>query len=380
MRLQFAEHLATDLARAWALLADPAAMNTWSTARIAALSPGDASHPAGIGALRRVHLPHRFGVLTEVIEDAAADRLVYRVIAGAPVKSHRGVLAFAPDARGTHVTWTVDIEPVASVLAPVMRAFLAREMTASIRRLVDVARADTAAPLAPPPARPDLDADAPLAALVAGGRTIAGAQLALADRLDAADDPRAHFARVYHFVTTGLVDAAVAGHFTHPAWVLRLVPIFDAYFTTAVHATAPEPHWRRAFAHLERSRHLPRFELAMHAVFVGMRAHIEDDLPRTLARVYAAHYAGRCDHVRFRADYLHMRHVFTAAGERIMAHYPRATWTPRARLVDALTPHALRDGVIDRHFYPITRERRRAFERGGMLGELLASASRDLGQ
>jgi SUF system NifU family Fe-S assembly protein len=34
----------------------------------------------------------------------------------------------------------------------------------------------------------------------------------------------------------------------------------------------------------------------------AIRAHIEGDLPRALAEVHQAHYAGRCELVRFRAD------------------------------------------------------------------------------
>ena len=99
-----------------------------------------------------------------------------------------------------------------------------------------------------------------------------------------------------------------------------------------------------------------------------MRAHIEGDLPRTLATVYR-HFTGRCDYVRFRPDYLRMAQVFNDAGDRFMASWPRATWTPRARFFDAVTPSALRNQLIDRTFYPITRERRKAFDRGHDLAQ-----------
>jgi hypothetical protein len=97
-----------------------------------------------------------------------------------------------------------------------------------------------------------------------------------------------------------------------------------------------------------------------------MRAHIEDDLPRALAEVYRA-YAGRCDYARFLPDYLRMAGIFADAGDRLLADWPRRAWTPRARLLDSLTPRAFRTQLLDRTFYPVTRARRAAFERGAEL-------------
>ena len=66
-----------------------------------------------------------------------------------------------------------------------------------------------------------------------------------------------------------------------------------------------------------------------------------------------------------------MKHVFTEAGDRLMADIPRSEWSPRARIIDRLTPHALRETLIDRYMYPITRERARAFARGGLMAAML---------
>jgi hypothetical protein len=147
--------------------------------------------------------------------------------------------------------------------------------------------------------------------------------------------------------------------------------VFDDFFAAAIAAPAggAEPHWQRAFARVARvqATGATPFVIAMHAIHAGMRAHIEDDLPRTLARVYREHYAAACDPARFRADYLRMADVFQVAADAMMTDLPRKTWTPRARVLDALTPVALRGRLIDRHFYPITRERARAFELGALL-------------
>jgi hypothetical protein len=373
LKLAFTRDLATDAATAWTLLADPAAMNTWSTARITSVERGDGDHPGGVGALRRVQVP-RGGALVEVIERSTAPYgLEYRVIAGAPVKRHRGVIAITPSGSGVRVTWTVEIEPLLQpILQPVMRALLVRELERSLDRLVAVAPATRATPL-PPPRTLDTTADVP--ALRRAALAVAAGQGDLADALAAAGDPRAAFARVYHHVTTASVAAAHTDRFEHPAWIYRLVPVFDDFFTAAIAAPAglAEPHWQRAFDRIGRvaGRGATRFEIAMHAVHAGMRAHIEGDLPRTLARVHREHYAGACSPARFRADYLAMSDVFEIAGAALMAEFPRGTWTPRARIIDVVTPQSWRAGLIDRHFYPITRERARAFQ----LGALLATSS-----
>jgi hypothetical protein len=374
LRLRLERDLRSELAAAWTLLAEPAEMNRWSSARIESIAPGDGGHPCGVGALRRIHLPFRAGVLTEVIErEDAPHRIEYRVIAGAPVRSHRGTIELSAVPHGTRVVWTVEIDPVVRALNPVMRGFLRRELTTSLDRLVMVAQTTVLAGEHPPQRAIDRGFD--LGQLRRAAGEIAVHQANLAAELEGRDDPRHFFARVYRFVTEGLLAAVDAGTFDHPAWVMRLLPVFDAYFTANVRA-APghvEPHWARAFAHIEKVRRggATNFELAMHSVYVGMRAHIEEDLPRTLARVYADHYATACDHVRFRADYLRMHGVFTGAGDRLMADLPRREWTPRARFVDAITPVVMRDRLIDRHFYPITRQRARAFERAGMLAAML---------
>jgi hypothetical protein len=272
----------------------------------------------------------------------------------------------------------VRIEPLAPGLGPVMRRLLDPELARSLDRLVAIA--PTAQPAAAPPRRaPDRGADLP--ALRADAARVAAAQAALADALLAADDPRGHFARVYHHVTAAMLEAVDAQRFDHPAWVLRLIPVFDTYFTDALDAPNPEAHWRRAFAAIERvrARGTHPFELAVATVYAGMRAHIEEDLPRTLARVHAEHHGptapedARCDPARFRADYLKMRDVFTTAGQRFVDGFARRAWTRRARALDLVTPRAWRDGIIDRFVYPITRERARAFERGALLARMLAA-------
>ncbi|MEO6772615.1 MAG: DUF5995 family protein [Kofleriaceae bacterium] len=369
--MELRRRVPADPATVWTMLADPDAMNRWSSARVVSLQPGDGGHPGGVGAVRHILLPRRLGRLTEVVERIdPPHRFEYRVIAGAPILGHLGRIELtAAGPSATDLRWHVEITAVTRVLEPVMRALLTGDLERSLDRLIEIAPTSIAGAL--PPAR-TIDPGVDLLALRRAARAVAAHQGDFADELDRAGDPRGSFARVYQYVTEGLIDLADAGTFDHPAWLLRLLPVFDQFFTDNIVGT-PEPHWQRAFAYIghHQRRRATRFELMVRTVFAGMRAHIEEDLPRTLAKVYVDHYAAVCDHARFRADYLRMKQAFTQAGTRIMHDFPRREWHPIARLIDRVTPHALRDSVIDRYVYPITRERRRAFTRAGELAERL---------
>lgn len=373
IRFDLTRELGCAPAQAWPLIAEPALMNRWSTARIEPLEPGDGGHPGGTGALRRVHLPSR-AVLTEVIERGQApDRLHYRVIGNPMVRHHLGVITLDADPRGCHLRWQVEIDFHVPGLGLGIERGLRRELERSLDRLVPLAADPPAGVPLPPPRALDETIEA-LASLRDQVEAIGLSQRAIADRLLAQDDDRGHFARVYEYVTDGIAAAADDDRFDHPGWLLRLVPVFHGLYAAnlarrlGVSSGEVEPHWARAFAATEqaRARGKSRFEAAMTGVFAGMRAHIEGDLARTLATVYQQ-YAGRCDYVRFRPDYLRMATIFTAAADRFMATWPRATWTRRARVYDFLTPRSMRDQLIDRTFYPISQRRREAFERGRTL-------------
>ncbi len=372
--MTFERDLRVTPATAWQLLTEPALMNRWSSAHIESLALGDGGHPAAVGALRRVHLPYRGGVLTEVIDRAEPPYLLeYRVVSGAPVRHHGGTISISEHG---HLRWTVEIEPYTRALVPPIWAMLQWELRRSLDRLAAIDELDPAsAGLSVEPPLRDIDADTDLPALHAQAVEVATRQSMLADELLLAGDPRGHFARVYQYVTEGLLAAVDEDRFDHPAWVLRLIPAFDGYFTDNVRADPAdvEPHWRRAFARMERVRHGSAFETMVQAVVAGMQAHIEDDLPRALGTVYARHYAGRCEHVRFRADYLRMTDIFPAAGDRLMAGLPRWRWTPTALLISTFAPQPLREQLFERRIYPISRNRSRAFDQAVWIGRLLTA-------
>lgn len=357
---------------AFALASDPALMNRWSEARIEPLAEGDGGHAAGVGALRRVHarLAGRDSVLDEVIEHVdPPHELRYRVFAPSTVRHHQGVITIAPSASGSRLRWRVEIGLVAQPLEWIAGSALRPSLERSLDVMALVAERGVPE-LAPPPVRA-LDETS----VVRRARPLAEAclasQRARADALLGRGDDRGWFARVYQHVTEGQLEACAAGRFEHPGWVLQLVVAFHALWEQNLarrlgeEPGEVEPHWVRAHRVAERGARSDEsiFVRSMRAIHAGMRAHIEDDLPRAIAKVHRDAYAGRADLARFRADYLRMGDIFLEAGHRIRSVLPREAWTLRARVIDALTPEALRAPIMDRTFYPIARRRRQAFER-----------------
>jgi len=65
-------------------------------------------------------------------------------------------------------------------------------------------------------------------------------------------------------------------------------------------------------------------------------AHIEENLPRSLAEVYFSHYKDPCGYGRFRGDYLPMAPLFKEAGERNLSDVPRSNFSAVHRFLDRL--------------------------------------------
>lgn len=345
-------------------------MNRWSEARIEPVLPGDGGHVASVGARRDVHLPPTLGrraVLREVvIESEAPGRFGYRVVGGAPVRHHEGRIRIAPDEAGARLRWTVEIE----VAHRLMEAALRRTLLPSLERSLDalVAIASSGEPAEPPPVRALEEEERSAAALVDARATLE-AQEALLLAQDR-DDPRRWFTEVYAFVTDELIRAVLSGAIRHPAWVLRLVPGFHRYYADALASPSPESHWRDAFRKMDRAfdRHRP-LDAVGYCILQGMRAHIDEDLPRVLAEVYRSFYAGRCDYARLRGDYYSLAPAFARASERMLDAIPASYWRARD-LIARRVPPELR-ALRRPSGYDLIRARNAAFERGARIAALL---------
>ena len=368
---------------AWSYLTEPEFMNQWSLATIDSVALGDGAHPGGVGALRRVTVK-TLGQqlrLDEVIEMAVPGKhLAYRVYAGAPVRSHAGNIEIHEHVSGSLVHWQVDINPFVAATEPLLRAILHPQVASSLDRLATID--STQSQTRPLPPRRNLDEIADFERVEPQALAIRDAQRALADELLARNDARGWFARVYEYVSDLQLAACREGRFIHPAWVARAVIAFDPLYRRNLEARlagdegAIEAHWARAFAKTERTaaRAPSRFAIAMRSIFEGMRAHIEDDLPRALAQTYVQHYAERADYQRFRGDYLRMAQIFGDASDRLLTHFPKREWSLRDRFLNAITPPEGRTWLIDRTFYPITKRRAQAFERGAQIAQLMLAS------
>ena len=70
-------------------------------------------HPNGVGAIRAIRPARRapFAVREQVTEYEAPSRFAYKVISGAPVRSHVGTVTLTETPTGTEVEYTMDAEP-----------------------------------------------------------------------------------------------------------------------------------------------------------------------------------------------------------------------------------------------------------------------------
>jgi uncharacterized protein YndB with AHSA1/START domain len=93
----------------WDVVADHEGMVAWMpVAEVVRRKPG-LKEPNGVGAVRTIRA--RSAVIEEEItEFRAGECLAYRLIAGAPVRDHRGELVLTPNGEGCHLRWTIQCQ------------------------------------------------------------------------------------------------------------------------------------------------------------------------------------------------------------------------------------------------------------------------------
>ena len=364
------QSVAAPAATVWALLTDPHQMNTWSTARVELIDPGDRGRPDGVGALRRVHLPYGVAALTEVVHASAPPHhFGYTVVGGATaLREHTGQITLLPtSSNAVELRWNVVARFALPGIERPTQCLIETELRRSLHRLAELAPAT--APAAPLPAPRRLE-QRDLSVLHEQADAILAEQRSIADRLARDGDPKRWFARVYQYVTEEQLASLYSPRIDNPEWVLRLIPRFhDLYLRNLVSFERGEPTdapWRKAWGLAERAGRTGSSKDMGKALLLGVAAHIEADLPRALHATYAHHFADRCDYVYFRADYLRMADIFRIASDRLMNDMPRRhipVWLQAAR---AVLPPELRDQVMHR-YYDVPRQRMAAFDRGRRL-------------
>ncbi|MET9489438.1 SRPBCC family protein [Nocardia sp. NPDC006630] len=104
------------------LFSDRDALNSYLPVQISLVKPGVGS-PSGVGAQYKIGLAG-LGITEETTELVPGERMVYRVIKGAPVKRHVGTITFADAPGGTRVVYTMESEPSLPVPAKALEVGL----------------------------------------------------------------------------------------------------------------------------------------------------------------------------------------------------------------------------------------------------------------
>lgn len=367
--IQLSRQLPYSTEQAWTLLTEPAEMNKWSTASIVPAEAGANDRMDQPGALRTVLVPGRFGTkLREVVQQADYPSVFeYRVYDGGPLlRNHLGTMVLTPHPAGCTLTWTVHMEFIAPALSRLVRPSLRKQLTLSLDRL---ASGDIAPPPVEAPHTATRTTEVDLAPLRREAEDILAEQRDIAAQLTRANDPKQWFARVYEIVSEEMLGVVDAGLVDHPDWVLRLIPDFHIHYSSNLRdyiAGRPvEPAWQKAWSRCERVDPDPVRPIVVGLLY-GVSAHIEADLPRSLASVYRAHYRDTHDYREFLPDYLRLSPVFLRATDRLVAQMPQSYKPWWLRASTHVAPE-LREALLARRSYDVTRNRLEAFKRGHTL-------------
>ncbi len=357
-------------------------MSRWSGFRIAGIAPGQSGHPGGPGAHRRIFLPAlgRVIILNEVIRDAEPPhRLSYQVVDTVAMRSHLGQIHIEDTDEGCQLRWEVEFE----LIVPWANALVAKQLKNQLSRALDslvtnLDGADDSEIQLPswPEVAPPTDED-----WTRAEATLIDLQ-ALALDLDKQQDPKRIFAHIYSYVSEGVLQGCRDGRFIYPAWALRLLPLFHEYYWSNFQrwtGSAPgqvESHWRRAFAAAENTSGSSAAPMSVGLV-LAIHAHVESDLPRTLAQVYVDHFSDCADYDRFRGDYYAMGHIFLESARRIQALMPQDAVPLWAKALGRLMPQEVTQQVMYRRAYNLPKQRRAAFRRGAELANMLLARQAD---
>ncbi|MGA2319458.1 MAG: SRPBCC family protein [Solirubrobacteraceae bacterium] len=86
----------------------------------------------GIGSSRQLKIGPLPPFEETVTEFIPAERIVYRITKGSPLRGHLGTMTFAPAAGGTRFVYDIRIASPIPGLAPIVRAALTRSITRSL--------------------------------------------------------------------------------------------------------------------------------------------------------------------------------------------------------------------------------------------------------
>lgn len=308
MRLRLDRDLPCSEATAFSLVSAPAALRLWAPLWVESVATGDGGHVSGTGALRRLHLRSIVRDLSalEVVEAAEPPRLfASRILRAKGVAHHRAEFRVSPRPTGCRLDLDLDLELTSAISDRLFARFVRRQLDRGLSRLERAASIAATEP-APPVRR--MEDGAVLAGLFHEATRCRQELGTLAEASVEGGAGVLHFVSLFEHWTDLVIDGARRERFRHPSWMLRvLLAVHGSFVGNASkwlrgERRSVESHWRHAFERMEaRERHADLSTIET-SVSEGLRAQLEDDLPRALAETWLAHYMGRSDYARLRAD------------------------------------------------------------------------------
>jgi uncharacterized protein YndB with AHSA1/START domain len=101
-------------------------------AKVTRLSDGEDGTRNGVGSRRRLQIGRLAPFEETVTEFVPAERIVYRITKGSPLRGHVGTMTFVPNDGGTRFMYDIRIASPIPGLAPLVRAMLTRSIVASL--------------------------------------------------------------------------------------------------------------------------------------------------------------------------------------------------------------------------------------------------------
>ncbi|MFD4407051.1 SRPBCC family protein [Nocardia sp. NPDC058499] len=101
--------IAAPRATVYRLFADRESISPYLAVNVTLVRPGETERE-GVGAQHKIGAGP-VGVVEEITALVPNERMEYKIVKGAPVKSHTGVITFADAGNGTRVTYTMTSDP-----------------------------------------------------------------------------------------------------------------------------------------------------------------------------------------------------------------------------------------------------------------------------
>ena|SRR5437588_9131165 len=101
-------------------------------AKVRRLNDGEDGTRNGVGSRRQLRIGPLAPFEETVAEFVPAERIVYRITRGSPLRGHVGTMIFVPKNGGTRFMYDIRIASPIPGLAPIVRTMLTRSIVASL--------------------------------------------------------------------------------------------------------------------------------------------------------------------------------------------------------------------------------------------------------